>query len=69
LEPFHKDSIVFYRTPNPKKWITVLNLNKKHLSEIKNCIQNGKEVLVISPIYWYYNKDVYRQIVVDWVSK
>ena len=69
LEPFHKDSIVFYRTPNPKKWITVLNLNKKHHSEIKNCIQNGKEVLVISPIYWYYNKDVYRQIVFDWISK
>jgi hypothetical protein len=69
LEVIYIDSILFYKTSNTKKWFTVLIPSEQQFSIIQNCIQNDVEVFVISPIYWFYNKDVYKKIILDWVNK
>jgi hypothetical protein len=69
LQTIYIDSILFYKTSNTKKWFTILIPSEKQFSIIQNCIQNDVEVFVISPIYWFYNKEAYRQIVLDWINK
>ena len=69
LQTIYIDAILFFKTSNLKKWLTILTPVEQQNSIIQNCIQNDAEVFVISPIYWYYNKDVYRKIVLDWIGK